>query len=111
VAAPLLDKVLEAANKRVLYLPHALDAMNSPERLITPEEVREVLFHGEVIEDYPEDVRGHSCLLLGFGLDGRPIHVVCAPKVDYLAIITVYLPDHRKWDADYKRRRASHRGA
>ncbi len=27
---------------------------------------------GELIEDYPEDVRGHSCLLLGFEDAGDP---------------------------------------
>ncbi|MFN0102681.1 MAG: DUF4258 domain-containing protein [Bryobacteraceae bacterium] len=26
---------------------------------------------GEIIEDYPEDVRSHSCLLLGIDLEGR----------------------------------------
>ena len=32
-----------------------------------------------MVEDYPDDSRGHSCLMLGFGKGGRPIHVVCAP--------------------------------
>ena len=39
---------------------------------------------GEIIEDYPEDTGGHSCLILGRGGDGRPIHIVCAPKDEYL---------------------------
>ena len=39
-----------------------------------------------MIEDYPEDVRGHSCLILGRGNHDRPIHVVCSPKDGYLAI-------------------------
>jgi len=54
--------------------------MNAEEEIITPEEVREVIFKGEIIEDYPEDVRGHSCLMLGFSHKGRPIHVVCCSK-------------------------------
>lgn len=29
----------------------------------------------EVIEDYPEDVRGHSCLMLGW-VESRPVHAV-----------------------------------
>lgn len=41
---------------------------------------------GEVIEDYPEDVRGHSCLVRGYGEDNRPAHVVCSPKEDYLGL-------------------------
>ena len=60
---------------------------------------------GEVVEDYPEDVRGHSCLLLGFGSRGRPIHTVCSPKEDYLAVITVHVPDPKRWGLDWKTRR------
>jgi hypothetical protein len=67
-------------------------------------EVETVATQGELIEDYPEDARGHSCLLLGFGEGGRPIHAVCSPKDDYLAIITAYLPDPAQWSRDFKRR-------
>jgi len=38
--------------------------MSSLVRMIRPCEVRKVVTQGSVIEDYPEDVRGHSCLLL-----------------------------------------------
>jgi len=56
-----------------------------------------VLEKGEVIEDYPEDPRGHSCLILGKGSGGMPVHVLCSPKDDYLAIITAYLPAEEEW--------------
>jgi hypothetical protein len=106
---PVPDQILRAvqdtARKRVLYLPHALDAMNAPADLITAEEVRAVVLQGEIIEDYPEDVRGHSCLMLGWGTAKRPIHVVCSPKEHYLAIITAYLPDERWWETDWKTRK------
>jgi hypothetical protein len=72
--------------------------------MISIDEVRNVLETGEVIEDYPADMRGHSCLLLGRGSEGRPIHVVCAPKGDYLAVITAYLPDPGEWQADFRTR-------
>jgi len=64
-----------------------------------------VVEKGTVIEEYPDDVRGHSCLLLGYGANQRPIHVVCAPKADYLAIITAYLPDPDKWESDWQIRK------
>jgi hypothetical protein len=51
------------------------------------------------------DVRGHSCLLLGYKLDDTPTHVVCSPKEDYLAVITAYIPNREEWEYDYKRRR------
>ena len=79
----ILKQVREAAAKRVLFLPHAVSQMNAPDRMISTQEVRKVIFHGETIEDYSEDMRGHSCLMMGRGDEGRPIHVVCAPKTDY----------------------------
>ena len=72
--------------------------------MITPSEVRRVIEKGNVIEDYPEDARGHSCLLLGWGDENRPVHVVCTPKDGYLAIITAYLPDVNEWTPDYRER-------
>jgi UV DNA damage repair endonuclease len=101
----ILRRVREAAAKRILFLPHALSQMNSPERMISTEEVRTVLFHGEVIEDYPEDARGHSCLMLGRGEGRRLVQVVCAPKSGYLAVITAYLPSPSEWELDWRTRR------
>jgi hypothetical protein len=73
--------------------------------MITAQEVRKVIMHGEIIEHCPEDLRGVSCLLLGTGDLGRPMHVVCAPKTGYLAVITAYLPDAHEWEAGFKIRR------
>ena len=61
--------------------------------------------HGDLVEDYPDDPRGHSCLMLGFGEGGRAIHVVCTPKDEYLAIITAYLPDPHEWAEGFRQRR------
>ena len=98
----ILVRVRAAAERKVLFLPHALHQMLRPDRTIRRAEVRQVIAEGEVIEDYPEDTRGHTCLLLGFGTGGRPIHVVCAPKEDYLAVITAYLPDERGWSENFR---------
>jgi len=94
-----------SARKRILFLPHALNQMNAPDRMITTGEVRSVIFDGRVIEDYPEDTRGHSCLLLGTGVNNRFLHVVCAPKKEYLAIITAYVPSPLKWESDWTTRK------
>jgi hypothetical protein len=72
--------------------------------MISTSDVRKVLEEGEIIEDYPEDARGHSCLMLGKGADGRPIHVVCTPKDEYLGVITAYVPDEAQWSEDYRTR-------
>lgn len=60
---------------------------------------------GDVIEDYPDDPRGHSCLMLGKGEGGRVIHVLCAPKEAFLAIITTYVPSEDEWEQDFTVRR------
>jgi len=101
----VLQQVRAVAEKRILFLPHALNQMNAPNRMIATREIRAAIFEGEIVEDYPDDVRGHSCLMLGYGVDRRPIHVVCAPKPDYLAIITAYLPNMEQWETDLKTRR------
>lgn len=88
----MIDQVRAAAHRRVLYLPHAVRQMARPDRMIRPAEVLDAILKGEVIEDYPEDARGHSCLLLGVGEHGRAIHVVCSPKVDYLDLILDRVP-------------------
>lgn len=103
----MIDRVREAASKRILFLPHAVRQMNKPEHVIATSEVSDVLLQGEIIEDYPEDVRGHSCLLAGETREGRMIHVVCSPKDDYLAIITAYVPDLRRWDPKGRVRRSA----
>ena len=86
-----VERVKRAAAKRLLFLPHAVRQMTRTERMITPGEVRAIIEYGELIEDYPEDARGQSCLPHGRGDGGREVHVVCSPKEDYLAVITVYL--------------------
>lgn len=100
-----IQKIRDVAGKRILYTLHALNEMNAKDELISKDEVREVLFDGEIIEEYPEDKRGHSCLMMGITNKRRPVHVVCAPKEDYIAVITVYVPAKNKWESNFKIRR------
>jgi hypothetical protein len=102
----ILKRVRQSAAKRILFLPHAIRQMSKPDRMISTTNIRAVIEHGKVIEDYPEDTRGHSCLILGFA-DKRALHVVCTPKDDYLAIITAYLPSDHEWEDNYRKRKKS----
>ena len=97
-----LKQIQIAANIKILYSQHALTQMLRPERMIEVSEVKDVVNNGEMIEDYPEDSRGHSCLMLGSGNNNRPIHIVCAPKENYLAIITAYPPDPLKLSSNFR---------
>lgn len=98
----IIKKIKLAAGKKILFLSHAIQQMCRVDRMITIKDVRDVIEKGEIIEDYPEDSRGHSCLMFVKDNKGRPIHFVCSPKEDYLAIITAYIPDPNEWTTDYK---------
>ena len=98
------NKIIWSANKKILFLPHAIKQMSRPDRMITVDEIKEAVLNGEVIEEYPEDQKGESCLLL-YVNENRAVHVVCAPKDEYLAIITAYLPVPNQWSSDFKGRR------
>ena len=46
-------------------------------REIEAEEIEEAIYNGTIIEPYPDDPRGASCLVLGFTSGDRPLHVIC----------------------------------
>ncbi len=98
------QKIISSANKKILFLPHAIKQMSRPDRMITADEIRDAVLFGEVIEEYPKDQRGESCLIF-HAKENRVLHVVCASKTDYLAIITAYLPAPDQWSSDFKVRR------
>ncbi|MFO7901734.1 MAG: DUF4258 domain-containing protein [Pirellulaceae bacterium] len=69
-------------------------------------ELREAVEAGEVIEHYPNDKYGPSCLILGFTTSGRPLHVSCSyPSRPLIKIITVYEPDPEQW-REFRQRRS-----
>lgn len=88
---------------RYEFSKHAVD--QSILRRITLAEIREVMLDAEVIEDYPNDKYGPSCLLLGFTASHRLLHVQCSyPSRPLVKIITLYEPDPALW-TDLGRRR------
>lgn len=48
MAESILERVREAAAKRILFLPHALNQMNAPDRMISTQEVRSIILQGEL---------------------------------------------------------------
>jgi hypothetical protein len=55
---------------------HAAD--QTFQRKITLTEAEQAIAAGEIIENYPDDKYGPSCLVLGFTRSGRPLHVQCS---------------------------------
>ena len=74
-------------------------------RKISLETIEEAMHGGEIIEDYPNDPRGPSCLVFGMTQEGRPIHVVCGTmEHDQLLVITAYEPSLEEWERDWRTR-------
>jgi len=59
----------------------------------------------EVIENYPDDPRGHSMLVLAWTKALEPLHVCCAVHEETLIIITVYRPSETRWHQDWRTRK------
>ncbi len=99
-----LEKIrAKVAHDEFEFSKHATD--QSILREICVQEMREAVSAGEIIEDYPDDKYGPSCLILGFTLANRPIHLQCShPTRPILKVITVYEPNPTEW-VDHRVRR------
>lgn len=75
------------------------------ERNITVDDVMNAIDNGEIIEQYPEDFPFPSCLILGLTIHDVYIHIVVSMNDDKIYLITAYVPDTDKWEADMKTRR------
>ena len=94
----LLDDIRAKVQRREYeFSKHAVDQTIA--RGISVAEVEEAIAgQSEVIEDYPEDKYGPSCLVLGFTEGGRALHIQCSyPRRPLVRIITVYDPDPGRW--------------
>lgn len=84
------------------FSKHAVD--QSIIRDISVQEIQEAFEQAEIIEDYPQDKYGPSCLVFGFTVKKRPLHIQCSyPSRPFVKIITLYEPDPNRW-IDYKKR-------
>ncbi len=65
-------------------------------------EIETAIARGEMLEEYPNDPRGESCLVLGY-VEERPLHIVLGwagtrgRAERTLRLITVYVPRPPKW--------------
>jgi len=58
--------------------------------MIYVREMEDALNICEIIENYPDDPRGKSCLVLGFSGE-KPIHAVCTIKTDPEELLLITL--------------------
>jgi hypothetical protein len=89
-----LDDICNKIGRRQYeFSKHAVDQMVT--RDVSVAELEEAFSSSsEMIEDYPDDKYGPSCLVLGFTGIGRPLHIQCSyPTRPLVKIITAYEPD------------------
>ena len=101
----LLDEIRDKFLRRQYeFSKHAVD--QSIIRNISVAEVEEAISkRSEIIEDYPDDKYGPSCLMRGYTKAGRPLHVQCSyPNRPLIKIITLYEPNPDLW-IDFRVRR------
>ena len=94
--------ILERIRKDEYYFSKHGDQERQNDNL-TITEVEEALLGGRILEQYEDSGRGESCLVAGFTEAGKPIHIVCGRRGDWLVIITVYIPRPPKFKTPYER--------
>ncbi len=101
---PIIDDLRSKISQNAFeFSKHAVD--QTILRNISVQEIRDVINNGEIIEDYPDDKYGPSCLIFGVTQIGRPIHIQCSyPSRPIVKVVTVYEPNPDRW-IDYKVRR------
>ncbi|MGR3179485.1 MAG: DUF4258 domain-containing protein [Candidatus Anammoxibacter sp.] len=92
--------VSKIKDRQYEFSKHAVD--QSIVRAISVSEMEQaILGDALIIEEYPNDKYGPSCLILGYTLNGRTLHVQCSyPTRALVKIITLYQPDPRLWIDD-----------
>ncbi len=101
----MLESIQEKFAKDLFeFSRHAVD--RTLLRNISIQEIREAIELGEIIEDYPDDKYGPSCLIFGLTAHGRPLHVHCSyPSRPLIKVITVYEPELAEW-IEYRQRKS-----
>lgn len=98
-----IDEIKEKVEKNQYeYTLHAEIERRADD--LTFYQIEEAILAGDILEQYPDDGRGESCLLVGFS-ENIPIHVVCGGRGDKVVIITVYVPKPPKFVDPWTRSR------
>ncbi len=93
-----IEEIAAKVKKREYeFSKHAVD--QTIIRAIAVSEVEQaILGNPTIIEDYPYDKYGPSCLVLGYTKGKRPLHIRCGCSSRPLVkIITLYQPSTELW--------------
>jgi len=99
----LLEKnIRNKIQKNCYYFSRHADQERQNDDLMISE-IEEAILNGRILEKYKDTGRGESCLVAGFTEEGKPIHIVCGMRGDFIVIITVYIPTPPKFKTPYRR--------
>lgn len=90
-------------DKKILWSFHATIRMQ--DRLINRSDVINCILSGKIIENYPNDSPFPSCLIFGYAINNKILHVVGNNNNTEIYIITAYYPDNIKFHDALKTRR------
>ena len=75
------------------------------QRKILKTDAIQCILNGEIIEKYVSDKPFASCLVFGYTVDNKVLHIVTGTDGEELFIITAYYPNTIKFQSDLKTRR------
>lgn len=102
ISLTLLDAIKESIiTGNWWFSEHAINKCD--QREIDIEKLLFSIIYGEIIEEYPDNPRGQSCLILSM-IDRRPVHTVCGLTGEGTVFITAYWPDEAEWIDERTRR-------
>ena len=91
------------SESKIFWTQHRLQRMQ--ERDISRADVKNGIMNGEIIEEYPNDFPNPSCLIFGYNINRRILHIIAGCDNINLYVITAYYPDTKKFEDDLRTRR------
>lgn len=99
-----IKAIRECVSKgKIYWTKHCLNRLNQRNILIS--DVKNAINSGKIIEYYYEDYPYPSCLIIGYNISNKMIHIVCGMREDMIYMITAYYPNIEKWEKDMRTRR------
>ena len=97
----LLRKLCDSGN--IKWTKHVIKRLQ--ERQIYREDVYHVMYHGRIIEQYPDAFPNPACLISGTDTNENKLHVVVGSDGVIITVITAYTPTLDKFGIDLETRK------
>lgn len=100
----IIEKLQENYKQdRIIISIHAQERLR--QRGIKQKDIKNCIMTGEIIEQYPDDFPFPSCLIFGYTVNNKILHVVASDEGTLSRIITAYFPNTEKFENNFKTRK------